>query len=288
MEFDMEPVVALIAPGGMGAALATRLTENRLKVLTTLTGRSDAAIERASAAGMVDASHEALMEADILLSVVPPDQALPLAQSLAPALSRAAKAPHYVDCNAISTETAHQVAAVITATGATFSDGGIIGLPPKSGTPGPKLYVSGKEASEIGILKQFGIDVRIMSGPVGAASALKLSYAGITKGLIAVGSAMLLAAEKAGVGPELAAELAASQPNHLASFSRSIPDMFSKAGRWVPEMREIADFAEPVGPVPDMYRATADFYNYLASESGEGSPNDTLASIVARLSKLKP
>ena len=36
----MNPVVAVIAPGMMGAAVGGRLVENGLKVLTSLTGRS--------------------------------------------------------------------------------------------------------------------------------------------------------------------------------------------------------------------------------------------------------
>ena len=38
-----------------------------------------------------------------------------------------------------------------------------------------------------------------MDGPIGAASAIKMSFGGITKGLIAIGSAMVLAAHRAGV-----------------------------------------------------------------------------------------
>ena len=37
----MTPTVALIAPGNMGAAVAKRLTEHKVTVLTSLTGRSE-------------------------------------------------------------------------------------------------------------------------------------------------------------------------------------------------------------------------------------------------------
>ncbi|WP_253713756.1 hypothetical protein [Bradyrhizobium sp. WD16] len=65
------------------------------------------------------------------------------------------------------------------------------------------------------MLGRHGLDVRVIDGPVGAASALKLSYAGITKGLVAIAATMVLAAERAGAGPALRAELAASQPQLL-------------------------------------------------------------------------
>ena len=52
----------------------------------------------------------------------------------------------------------------------------------------------------------------IQPGPIGAASAMKMSYAGITKGFTALGAAMMLAASRAGTAEALKAELSASQP----------------------------------------------------------------------------
>ena len=52
----MTPVVAVIAPGMMGAGVGRRLTDNCVKVLTSLTGRSPGTLKRASAAGMTPAS----------------------------------------------------------------------------------------------------------------------------------------------------------------------------------------------------------------------------------------
>jgi hypothetical protein len=51
----MPPVVAVIAPGSMGAAVGGRLVEQGVKVLTSLTGRSPDTIERARVAGLVHA-----------------------------------------------------------------------------------------------------------------------------------------------------------------------------------------------------------------------------------------
>ena len=64
-----------------------------------------------------------------------------------------------------------------------------------------------------------------MDGPVGAASALKMSYAGITKGFTALGAVMMLAATRAGTAEALRRELADSQPNLLAWLTRAVPAM---------------------------------------------------------------
>src|SRR5206468_6394372 len=123
-----------------------------------------------------------------------------------------------------------------------FVDGGIIGAPPQPGSKGPVLYVSGEAASRLLVLRAHGLQIRAVEGGIGAASALKVSYAGITKGLTALGAAMMLVATRAGVADALYAELAASQPALLAWFTRQIPGMYQKAYRWVAEMEEIADF----------------------------------------------
>ncbi|MGD9925537.1 MAG: DUF1932 domain-containing protein [Pseudorhodoplanes sp.] len=262
----MPPTIAIIAQGSMGAATAARLTENGVRVLTSLAGRSEASAKRAQAAGMIDASDTEIAAADVILSIVPPGEALPLAQRLTPALTAANNKPVYADCNAVSPDTVKRIAAAIEATGAPFADAGIIGGPPRAGYGGPVFYYSGPEAGSLERLNDFGLVFRRVNDEIGAASALKMSYGGITKGLTAVGSAMLLAANRAGVAEALHAELAASQPNLLAYFQRSVPDMFGKAYRWVAEMEEIAHFTGG-GPSREMYEAIADLYERLAADN---------------------
>jgi len=71
----MAPVVAVVAPGMMGAAVGKRLADNGLKVLTSLKGRSQETVARASAAGMIAASDEEIAAADFILSILPPADA---------------------------------------------------------------------------------------------------------------------------------------------------------------------------------------------------------------------
>jgi 3-hydroxyisobutyrate dehydrogenase-like beta-hydroxyacid dehydrogenase len=263
--------VALIAPGAMGSALGRRLVEHGVRVTTSLAGRSGASADRARAAGMEAVSDQALMEAEIFLSVVPPGEALRLAQRFAPLLAQAPKKPVYADCNAVNPETVRRIAEAITATGADFVDAGIIGLPPRPGTPGPAIYCSGPAAAAIGVLARHGLRIREVEGAVGAASALKMSYAGITKGLIAVASAMALGATRAGVEGALVAELAESQPQLLGPLQKMVPDVPGKAWRWVAEMEEIAGFLDGVAGGGALYQAVAELYRHLAAEFPNGA-----------------
>lgn len=272
----------------MGAGVGRRLTDHGARVLTQLKGRSEASVARANAAGMLDASDAEIAASDVILSIVPPGEALPLARRLAPALTAANKKPLYADCNAVSPDTVKEIAGVIAATGTPFADAGIIGGPPRAGYGGPVFYFSGAEAGPLQQLNDAGLVFRQVEGGIGAASALKMCYGGITKGLTAVGSAMLLAATRAGVAEALHAELAASQPNLLAYFQRSVPDMFGKAYRWVAEMDEIARF-NGGGPSREMYEAIADLYERLAADQRGGKTDiAALAQFFEKVREIKP
>jgi 3-hydroxyisobutyrate dehydrogenase-like beta-hydroxyacid dehydrogenase len=279
----MSPVVAVIAPGMMGAAVAQRLVENGLKVLTSLDGRSRETVERACAAGMSAAGDEEIAAADFILSILPPGDALSLAQRFAPALSASNSKPVYVDCNAVNPRTVERIAAAVAPTGCPFVDAGIIGSPPKPGEKGPRLYASGPAAPRFATLAQYGLDIRVLDGPMSAASALKMSYAGITKGTQALGAAMMLAATRGGSADALFKELQGSQKEMLAWFTRALSLMPPKAYRWVAEMHEIAGFVGDDPAAHELYEGAAHFYERIAEDFASGR-ND-VAALKAFLAK---
>ena len=272
----MPPIVTVIAPGMMGSAVAKRLTASGVEVRTSLTGRSAATIARAKAAGMTDASDAGLAEADFILSIVPPGEAIGLAERLAPALRAANRKPIYVDCNAVNPETVARIDGVVRGAGASFVDGGIIGPPPESDSNRTRIYLSGPDAEKVTALRQFGLSTPVQPGPVGAASAMKMSYAGITKGFTALGAAMMLAATRAGTADALVAEMTVSQPALLKWLTTQMPRMHSKAYRWVAEMEEIAAFVGEDHPGSGFYQSAARLYEAIAVDF-EGAKVETAA-----------
>jgi 3-hydroxyisobutyrate dehydrogenase-like beta-hydroxyacid dehydrogenase len=262
----MIPTVAIIAPGNMGAGVAKRLTEQNVTVLTSLTGRSAASAKRAQNAGMQPVEDRQLAEADFLLSIVPPGEALALAQRLAPILTAANTNPVYVDCNAVSPPMLLAIAEAIAPTGCPFVDAGIIGPPPIPGSTNTKFYASGSAANSFAALNDYGLIVRVLDGPLTAASALKMSYAGITKGFTALGAAMMLAATRGGSAEALKAEMAESIPGLNNYLNRQIPNMYSKAYRWVAELDEISAFVGKDFPESEMFAAAARLYERIAQD----------------------
>jgi 3-hydroxyisobutyrate dehydrogenase-like beta-hydroxyacid dehydrogenase len=266
----------------MGHAVGARLRARGATVTTCLTDRSERSARRARAAGMVEAANdEALVcAADVFLSIVPPGAALATAERIATALARTGTSLLYVDCNAIAPATVEVVAHAVTLAGARFADAAIIGGPPHDGGPGPRFYASGTEANAFLKLREYGLEVRVIEGEAGRASALKMSYGALTKGLTALAGELLIAAKKGGVGEPLAQELGESQRELRQWIGRQLPKMPPKAYRWVAEMEEVAKTFEACGLPGAMLRGAAEFYAFVAnSPLGQalgGEPNDHL------------
>jgi L-threonate 2-dehydrogenase len=254
--------IAVIAPGAMGAAVAQRLAARGAEVAVTLAGRGEASARRAQGLLVQDSEAALAGWADLVLSILPPGEAEALAARLARALVPRGAAVAYADCNAVAPATVARVAALLP--GVRFADVGIIGGPPQGDDAGPRFYASG-DAACLDVLAAHGIDVRTLAGGVGAASALKMAYAGITKGLTALGAVMALGAARAGAAEALHAELASSQKPLLAWLDRAEPAMFSKAYRWVAEMEEIEVFLAGI-PGAAIYGGAARLYERLAGD----------------------
>ena len=120
----------------------------------------------------------------------------------------------YLDANAVSAETARTIGGRF----GRFVDGGIIGPPPHE--PGTtRLYLSGVEAERlVPLFAGTTIDARVVSDEPGAASALKMSYAGWTKGSAALFLAVRALAQAEGVEEKLLEEWQMSMP-HLPAQS---------------------------------------------------------------------
>lgn len=271
-----KPTIAVIAQGTMGAGVGGRLAQRGARVLTSLAGRSKASAERAAKAGMFDAPDAEIAGADIVLSILPPSDALGLAERLAPALAVAKRKPLYIDCNAVSSEMVQRIGNVIAATGTPFADGGIIGAPPREGYDGPSIYIAAAPPGSLEPLARHGLSIKPLDGPIGAASALKMSYASISKGLTGIASASILAAAKYGASDALFAELASSQKGILPVIARSVPEMYAKAYRFVGEMDEIADHFGRESSA-EIYRGMAKLYQEIADDLDKGGEGDIAA-----------
>lgn len=278
----MKTTVAIVAMGEMGAGVAQSLVESGARVVTSLEGRSQASAGRAAKAGVeVVRDDSALVaQADFVLSIVPPACTAELAERLLPHIRGLDRKPVFVDCNAVAPATVKRIAAPFQAEGLPFVDAGIIGPPPAPGRPAPRFYSSGGAVGRFEQLRKFGIDVRNLSSAVGDASALKMAYGGINKGLQALGAAMILGAVRSGVSQALWQEMQDSQPTVLQLLARSLPKMYAKSYRWVAEMEEVAKFLQPETGGSEMLRGAAHLYEDIARDYDAGQTHNTRIALL--------
>ena len=233
--------IGILGMGTMGASVGTALKASGHRVLTDLGGRSDVSVQRAFERGIevTDSLNQLMTEVDILFSIVPPDQAVPLAETLADDCAGISEKPVFVDANAVAPRTVQRIALLCENAGLPFLDGGIVGGPPTADVR-PRLYLSGGQADAVASLDGQAFDHVVLHGQAGHASMFKMLYAGLTKGLNALLVNQLMAAERAGLFEAYVEELAFSQQSLLARAESVIPRMPADAERWTPEMREIA------------------------------------------------
>ncbi|KAI0782131.1 6-phosphogluconate dehydrogenase C-terminal domain-like protein [Abortiporus biennis] len=298
-----KPTIAIVAAGQMGSGVAKRLTSppHSLTILTNLEGRSAASHRRAKEAGMEDISlSEIIQKADWVLSILPPSEAFGFARKFRDAVDSETLSSNdvrFVDCNAVNPETVKRIRDVLVEDSegsrrkVRFIDAGIIGGPPNLKTGyDPVFYASVDEGDEDLLaafegLKEFGLNVKGLRGEgagVGDASALKMSYAGMTKGIIGICTTMILAANSSSpaTATALLHELHDSQPSLLQRIVTSTPSMLPKAYRWVGEMEEISSFVNTSLTPPSQPIDPNSFSSY---ENDEGKIHEGLARLYDRV-----
>jgi 3-hydroxyisobutyrate dehydrogenase-like beta-hydroxyacid dehydrogenase len=255
----------------MGHAVGRVLRAAGLRIITCLEGRSERTVARAAEAGMIAVADDRTLvcEADVILSILPPADAVAMAERLAGAVRETETDLLYVDCNAIAPQTTRTIRDLLLTVGARYVDGGIIGGPPASGSRPTRLYLSGADAPALTRLETPELQVRVLGSSIGDASGLKMCYASLTKGLTALATEALTAASALGLDEQLRSELQESQGQMRSWIERTIPAMPPKAGRWIGEMEEIAATFGAVGLPPELMLGAAALCQ-LVSESMSG------------------
>jgi 3-hydroxyisobutyrate dehydrogenase-like beta-hydroxyacid dehydrogenase len=262
-----ERTVAVVGTGDMGSAVGGALVRAGYRVVTAGDGRSAPSLRLAAEAGIEDVGslEAAVATARLVLSIVPPAAATTLAAEVVGAMRASGARPVFADCNAVAPETVRAIARALEPTRAPFVDVGIIGRGPGVGRERTRFYVSGAARDAV-----LGLDVEEITFidlgyDVGTASAMKMAYSALNKGIDALLATVLLAAERLGVRPPLMQELKFSQIEALERMQARVPFLGSTAKRFTPEMAEIARTYESVGVTPAFHRGAEWLYALFAA-----------------------
>lgn len=282
-------VVGLVSAGAMGSALGARLGDGGARVLVALEGRSPRTARFAAAAGLEDVGALAVLvrEAAVVLSVVPPESALAVAQDVAAVAGDAR--PLVVDLNATSPASVQGIAALLEASGIELVDGAISGPPPhRAGTT--RVYLSGPRSHEVAALPLVGVEWVLVGDDVGSASAVKMCTASVYKGRVALLTQALRTAHAHGVVEHVLDDLVGAGLADRERTGTTLAQASAKAWRYVAEMEEIASTQEGAGLPADLFRALSVVYADLAGRAVAAAPEDVperlpLTDVLARLNE---
>jgi 3-hydroxyisobutyrate dehydrogenase-like beta-hydroxyacid dehydrogenase len=279
-------VVGIVGAGAMGSALGARLRDGGIRALVALDGRSDRSRRLAAEAELEDVGSLASLarQADVVLSVVPPEAAVGVAEAVAAA---GTARPLVADLNAVSPLTMERVAAVLAAGGLDTVDGSISG-PPPSAAGTTRIYLSGARAAELAALPFTGVERVVVGEAVGLASAVKMCTASVYKGRVALLGQALRTARSYGVAEHVLDDLARAGLADPARTGETLGRASAKAWRYVGEMEEIARTQSSAGLTPRLFEALAEVYADLARHPVAASPEDVpdgmpLAEFLRRL-----
>jgi 3-hydroxyisobutyrate dehydrogenase-like beta-hydroxyacid dehydrogenase len=270
------PTIGVVSPGAMGSAVGAALARGGARVVATLAGRSH------RTAGLGERAHLELLpdlasivrEADVVLSIVPPEAAVDVVSAVAAAAAENGAHPLVADLNAVAPATIRAAVDLAARAGCDLVDGSISGPPPwRPGTT--RIYLSGERAAEVAELPFRGVDTIVVGPHVGSASAVKMSTGSVYKGTSALLVQALLAARANGVLDVVLDDLRRGAPELASGVEKRVALAASKSDRYVGEMREIAATQAEAGLTPALFDAMAEIYASVSRTAlAQTSPED--------------
>jgi 3-hydroxyisobutyrate dehydrogenase-like beta-hydroxyacid dehydrogenase len=274
--------IGLLYAGDMGAAVAQVIRANGARVVSTFAGRSRATAQRCQQAQieLLPSTQDVIRQSQVILSCVPPAAAEEVARDFCRCADFAPAGTIYVDLNSISPEQSQALAETITRTGRHYVDGAINGLAKNLTTSGT-ILLSGPRAAEIAPLFTGASRIRVLGSNVGAASAMKMLLAGLSKGLCGLFAELALIAQQHDMLEAFAQTSTEIYSGMMLVVERMLPTYAQHAARRATEMQELEATAHAAGLNPPVITAVRQLHEMLASATYE--PTETVASLIQRL-----
>jgi 3-hydroxyisobutyrate dehydrogenase-like beta-hydroxyacid dehydrogenase len=276
----------VLYPGDMGSAVTRRLVAHGWRVVSCLVGRSERTSRAAHDAGIkpLTTLEAVVAQSDLVISLVPQAAVVETAQVFAEGVRRAGTTPVYLDANSVSPKTMAVVESTVAAVGVQCVDGAFVGSADLLHGP-TTLYVSGSNAETVGCLIGTAFRVHVLDGPIGFASAFKLSFSGFNKGLVALFLEVAAAGDAIGQQKELIDCLRAFYPGALDTVARLLPTYPRHCARRAEEMGELVSWFTTVGqsaPMAAGAREVLEAFTMLGLPSDVSWSPEELVSEVTR------
>ncbi|MFG2939420.1 DUF1932 domain-containing protein [Streptomyces sp. NPDC048282] len=251
--------VGLLHPGRMGGGFGGALVAAGHRVLWCRSDRSAATVRRAEEFGLegVDDLAQLAAHSDVIVSICPPPGAPQVAASVAGTGFRGL----FLDANGTTRPALLALAGNLAAADIRVVDGSVIGPCPQD-APGVRLHLAGDKDDVARIISLFeGTGIRALDtgGSLGAASALKTSYATYQKAAYVLAGIAYAYADAHGVIEPLIGEASLITRSPLTEVLEDdmLPSVAARAWRWGPELARCADALREEGLPGDPADAVA-------------------------------
>ncbi|MFZ0980083.1 MAG: DUF1932 domain-containing protein [Candidatus Acidiferrales bacterium] len=265
--------IALVGFGEAGGILGHDLAQHGIEVsffdiLLRSKKARPAMLAKAQASGVraKDTLHDAVHNAELVISAVTASSAASVAKESAPLLS---PGQIFLDINSVSPETKRKEARHFEKSKGHFVEAAVMAPVPPQRIKVPML-LGGKCAAEVAPrLQATGMNATAVSDQIGVASAIKMCRSVMIKGLEALAIESLFAARRYGAEDAVLASLDATYPS--MGWRDKLPDyLISRVAehgrRRAAEMREAALAVAEVGMNPLLTERTAKRHDWLVDE----------------------
>lgn len=264
--------ITIIGFGEAGGIIAEDLQKNGASV-TVWDCQQQGMIEKATDLSVQWAAsfQAALEDATWVISLVTASESYLVAQQAASLLR---PGQTFIDCNSVSPSTRQASAKVINQTGADYIEAAVMAPVPPTRLATP-ILLGGRNARSLqAALNAIGFNCQVYSDEVGQASAIKMCRSIMIKGLKALTTECLIAAQSYGVAPAVLASLHQSFPS--LGWDKTLPDyLISRVAehglRRSEEMQEVAKMLQDLGQPATMSLAIADTQQSLVKKLAEHS-----------------
>ncbi len=205
---------------------------------------------------------ELVSGSDLIFSTVTADQALKVARESCHFIK---DGTYFFDLNSCAPSSKQKSHESIETNGGRYVDVAIMAPVSTEKHLVPLIISGGKASQALAILEKLPMDVKIIEGPVGRASSIKMVRSIMVKGLEALTAECALAAVEANVLEEVSASLSESHPyfdilkHAIYNFERSL----SHGKRRAEELKEVSKMLEDLKLANHISKATASWQNKL-------------------------
>lgn len=266
------------AGGAFAAAMPGRVAGFDRKTLDPAARTAKLADFARHGAACMPSNAAAVRAAPLIVSAVTADQALAAAIETARHIAPGAL---FCDMNSVAPATKRAARDAIEAAGGRYADVAVMAPVHPAGLRTPLLLAGPHAAGAADALRRAGFaDARVVDGPVGAASSIKMIRSVMVKGLEALTAECFLAAHAAGVTGEIRASLDAGWPgtDWAAKADYGLERMMVHGLRRAAEMEEVVATLDSLGTGAAMTRGTVERQRAIGS-LGLAAPDGLAAKI---------